>query len=238
MIVWIGTSGFQYPEWKGTFYPESFPASRMLSFYGERFSSTEINYSFRRIPSLKTLERWSAETPPRFTFSLKAPQKVTHFAKLRDCRDTLEYFHQTVSILERKLGPILFQLPPSMQKDRALLESFLVTLPAGMRAAFEFRHGSWFDDDILAVLRAANAALCIADSEKIAAPDLATASFGYLRLRREDYTAADLQTWSGRIRAHEKSWSEVFVYFKHEESGVGPKFAAEMAKLLEPTSDV
>lgn len=232
MKTWIGTSGFQYPEWKGTFYPETLSTAKMLPYYAERFSATEINYTFRQIPSSKTMERWSALTPDEFRFSLKAPQKVTHFAKLRDCADTLRYFHQITSQLGAKLGPVLFQLPPAFKKDAPVLAAFLEEIPNGMRAAFEFRHRSWFDDEIFAVLKSRNAALCIAESEGLATPPIATADFGYLRLRREDYVAADLEKWAATIKTNTPSWSEVFIHFKHEESGVGPKFAADMQRLV------
>ena len=164
MNSWIGTSGFQYPEWKGYFYPEKLPAAKMLPYYAERFQTTEINYTFRRIPSGKTIESWCELTPERFAFSLKAPQRVTHFAKLQNCGETLNYFFGIIQGLEDKLGPILFQLPPSFKKDARIINSFLEDLPDGVRAAFEFRHKSWFDDEIFESLRARNAALCIAES--------------------------------------------------------------------------
>jgi uncharacterized protein YecE (DUF72 family) len=232
MNLWIGTSGFQYPEWKGTFYPEDLPAAKVLPFYAERFSTTEINYTFRRIPSAKTIENWCKLTPERFRFALKAPQKITHFAKLRDCDDTLTYFYKTVSALGHRLGPILFQLPPFMKKDVTLLSDFVRCFPVGMQAGFEFRHASWFDDEVFSALEAQNAALCIAESEKLSTPAIATASFGYLRLRREDYTSSDVSRWVEAIKAKEKKWSDAFVYFKHEESGVGPRLAREMSELL------
>ena len=232
MNLWIGTSGFQYAEWKGTFYPERMPAAKMLPYYAERLSTTEINYSFYRIPSAKTIEGWYQATPARFKFSLKAPQKVTHWAKLRNCGDTLRFFHQVITDLEAKLGPVLFQLPPTLKKDAALLEAFLVDIPEGMRCAFEFRDLSWFDDEIFALLRAKNLALCIADSEKLATPDVATADYGYLRLRREDYQDADVVRWAEAVKARANAWSDAFVYFKHEESGIGPKLAMRMMELL------
>ena len=227
MNLWIGTSGFQYPEWRGTFYPEVFPVSKMLPYYAERFSSTEVNYTFRRIPSAKTIDAWTAATPPQFRFSLKAPQTVTHFAKLRDCADTLRYFHQVTSALGDKLGAVLFQLPPGFKKDVPVLAAFLEELPTGMRGAFEFRHESWFDDEVFATLKARNVALCIADSAKLSTPVVATADYGYLRLRREDYTSDDIARWAETVQAKQAQWSDAFVYFKHEESGIGPKFAAE-----------
>lgn len=232
MNHWIGTSGFQYPEWKGTFYPEDLPTSKMLAFYTERFSTTEVNYTFRRIPSPKTIQNWWQGTPERFKFSLKAPQKVTHFAKLRNCGDTMRYFCQVICDLEAKLGPVLFQLPPAFKKDTAVLAEFLNDVPAGLRAAFEFRHPSWFDEEVFAVLNARNIALCISESVDLSAPVVATADYGYLRLRREDYTDADMERWATAIREKEKVWPDVFVYLKHEESGTGPKLAKQLSALL------
>ena len=232
MNTWIGTSGFQYPEWKGTFYPEKMPTAKMLPYYAERFSTTEVNYTFHRIPSAKTIDNWCSNTPERFQFSLKAPQKVTHFAKLRNCADTLRYFFEVVSSLERKLGPVLYQLPPGLKKDAELLGAFLEDLPPRMRCAFEFRHESWFDDEVFALLRKANAALCLADAEKLTTPLVATADFGYLRLRREDYTAADVKQWAEKIRSLGSNWTDALVYFKHEESGTGPKLAQQLMELL------
>jgi len=232
MNLWIGTSGFQYAEWKGNFYPEDLPASKMLPFYAERFSTTEINYTFHRIPSAKTIDNWKQLTPAKFRFALKAPQKITHFAKLRNCADTLEYFCKVISGLGERLGPVLFQLPPNFKKDADVLSSFLRELPS-MRAAFEFRHDSWFDDDIFEMLKARNIALCIADTEKLAAPKTATADYGYLRLRREDYKNVDIERWAKFVREQKPNWRDAFAYFKHEESGIGPKLAAEMMKILE-----
>ncbi len=236
MELWIGTSGFQYAEWKGTFYPADLPTAKMLPYYAERFSTTEVNYTFHRIPSGKTIEGWWKTTPERFKFSLKAPQKVTHWAKLRNCGDTLRYFQQVVCDLEKKLGCVLFQLPPTLKKDAALLEAFIADVPDGMRAAFEFRDAAWFSDDVFELLKRKNLALCIADSEKLATPDVATADYGYLRLRREDYQDADIARWAEAIKARSSVWSDAFVYFKHEESGIGPKFAKQMIDLLSTSS--
>ncbi len=148
MNKWIGTSGFQYAEWKGSFYPEDLPAAKMLPFYAERFNTTEVNYTFHRIPAPKTIANWCQLTPETFRFTLKAPQKVTHFARLRNCGDTVDYFYDVVSGLGSRLGPVLFQLPPNLKKDAVLLEHFTESLPASMRAAFEFRHESWLDEEI------------------------------------------------------------------------------------------
>lgn len=232
MNTWIGTSGFQYAEWKGNFYPEDLPAAKMLPFYAERLPTTEINYTFHRIPAAKTIANWNALTPPGFRFSLKAPQKITHFARLRDCTDTMRYFHDVISALGDKLGPVLFQLPPNFKKDTLLLADFVNSFPTGMRASFEFRHQSWFEDEVFNALQARNVALCIADTEDLTTPQIATADYGYLRLRHEDYAKADVERWAKFVREQSKSWSDVFIYFKHEEAGIGPKLATEMMKLL------
>lgn len=232
MKTWIGTSGFQYTEWKGNFYPEDLPASKMLAYFAERLSTTEINYTFHRIPSPKTIENWLAQTPEQFRFALKAPQKITHFAKLRDCKDTLEYFCRVIAQLGDRLGPVLFQLPPSFKKNTDILSSFLRELPT-MRAAFEFRHESWLDEEVFALLRSSNIALCIADTEKLSTPRVITADYGYVRLRREDYSSDDVAGWTKFVRDNEANWQDAFVYFKHEEAGIGPKLAKEMRAFFE-----
>ncbi len=232
MKIWIGTSGFQYPEWKGKFYPEKMPASKMLAYYAERFTSTESNYTFRHIPSEKTIRSWSDGTPPQFTFSFKAPQRITHFSKLRDCAEILAVFHRPIALAGEKLGAVLFQLPPTFARDVDLLKSFLADIPSDMRAAFEFRHPSWFDDTVFDALRSANAALCIAENEELATPVVATADFGYLRLRREDYEPRQIKQWAQRIDEQKVHWKDCYLYFKHEERAVGPEFACQMQKAL------
>jgi uncharacterized protein YecE (DUF72 family) len=231
MKSWIGTSGFQYSEWKGTFYPEDLPAAKMLPFYAERFSTTEVNYTFHRIPAARTIENWKQLTPEDFRFSLKAPQKITHWSKLRDCADTLDYFCRVISGLGERLGPVLFQLPPTFKKDVDVLSSFLRELPS-MGAAFEFRHESWFDDEIYDLLKKRNIPLCIADTDKLATPKEITADYGYLRLRREDYAKIDIERWAKFVREQKTKWRDIFVYFKHEEAGIGPKLAKQMMELL------
>jgi uncharacterized protein YecE (DUF72 family) len=235
---WVGTSGFQYSEWKGTFYPEDMPAAKMLPFYSRRFSTTEINYTFHRIPAPKTIENWCKLTPETFKFSLKAPQKITHFARLRNCDDTVDYFYDVVAGLGNRLGPILFQLPPNLKKDIPLFQHFTECLPASIRAAFEFRDPSWFDDEVFTVLRKRNVCLCLADSEKLTTPFNATADWGYLRLRREDYQDADVTRWAETLQTQNAVWSDVFVYFKHEESGTGPKLAKQLTDTLPNLSKV
>ena len=231
MKFWIGTSGFQYTEWKGNFYPDDLPTAKMLPFYAERFSTTEINYIFHRIPAPKTIENWKMLTPGNFRFALKAPQKITHWSKLRDCADTLEYFLKVVGELGERLGPVLFQLPPTFKKDADVLNSFLRELP-DMRAAFEFRHESWFDNEIFNLLKSRNVALCIADTDALATPKQITADYGYFRLRREDYTKSDIEGWADFVREQRSNWRDAFIYFKHEERGIGPKLAKQMMELF------
>jgi uncharacterized protein YecE (DUF72 family) len=231
MKFWIGTSGFQYAEWKGNFYPEDLPAAKMLPFYAERLSTTEINYTFHRIPAAKTIDNWNQLTPDNFRFALKAPQKITHWSKLRDCADTLRYFHDVISGLGEKLGPVLFQLPPNFKKDTFVLGDFVNGLPGRIRAAFEFRHESWFDEEVFELLKTTKTVLCIADSEKLTTPKVSTAHWGYLRLRREDYSKNDIEHWVEFVRA-QHGWDDVFIYFKHEEAGIGPKLAKQMMELL------
>jgi uncharacterized protein YecE (DUF72 family) len=223
-MIWVGTSGYNYPEWKGTFYPETLPASKMLPYYAERFPTVEINYTFYRAPNEKILEGWDKATPERFKLTLKAPRRITHDARLRDCADRVRQFLETASILGPKLGVLLFQLPPNLKKDVALFETFLEAFPPRVCAAFEFRHVSWLDEEIYSRLRARNLALCVADSEKLSTPVEITADYGYFRLRDEGYTAEDIERWAGVIRGRTGQCRDVYVYFKHEESGKGPEF--------------
>lgn len=232
MKALVGTSGFQYAEWKGTFYPADLPTSKMLAYYAERFATTEVNYTFHRIPSAKTIDNWCSATPERFRFALKAPQKVTHFARLKNCDDTMRYFYTVAASLERKLGPVLFQLPPGLKCDLDLLRAFLQSLPAAAQSAFEFRHESWLIDSVFEVLREHNAALCVADSERLGTPAISTATYGYLRLRREDYRDEDIARWADKVAQLGSGWEDTYVYFKHEESGIGPRFAARFLELL------
>jgi uncharacterized protein YecE (DUF72 family) len=225
MRSWVGTSGYNYPEWKGSFYPEKMPAPQMLSFYAAAFTTVEINYTFYRIPNEKILAGWNRETPEGFRLTLKAPKRITHIARLKDCAELLQYFLKTAATLGAKQGAILFQLPPYFRKDLGVLDDFLARLPAECCAAFEFRHASWMDAEVFARLRARNLALCVADSEKFSTPVEITASYGYFRLRDEGYTSDDLRHWAGVIRSAAAACSDVYVYFKHEEAGRGPQFA-------------
>lgn len=237
-MISIGTSGFSYPEWKGSFYPEDMPASKMLPYYSDRLSTVEINNTFYRMPSEKVLGDWSAATLDGFTFTLKAPRRITHVAKLRDCADVVQTFCARARTLGPKLGILLFQLPPYLRKDAALLGEFVESVPEGTRATFEFRHRSWHSDDVFDLLRARNLALCIADSEKLTTPVVATADYGYLRLRDEGYREADFAKWADTIRRHEDVWGDTFVYFKHEQEGKGPEFARALETSLAATDPV
>jgi uncharacterized protein YecE (DUF72 family) len=232
MAIWVGTSGYNYPEWRGSFYPEKFPTAKMLPYYAERLSTVEINYTFYRSPNPKILEGWSAQTPENFRFTLKAPKRITHDARLKDCADRVQYFLETARVLGPKLAVLFFQLPPNFKKDIPRFEAFLDTIPPGTVAAFEFRNGTWFDDELYQRLRARNLALCIADSETRSTPVEITADYAYFRLRDEGYTTADLKQWAKTIRETTSACKEVFVYFKHEEAGTGPGFAKVLLEAL------
>jgi uncharacterized protein YecE (DUF72 family) len=232
MAIWVGTSGYNYPEWKGSFYPEKLPAAQMLPYYAERLSTVEINYTYYRTPNKKILAGWNTATPERFKLTLKAPKRITHDARLKDCADRLQYFIDTAESLGPKLGALLFQLPPNFKQDLAVFDAFLESFPAGIVAAFEFRHGSWLNDEVYRRLEARNLALCIADSETMATPVRITADYAYFRLRDEGYTPADLARWAQTIRDRTDGCKDVFVYFKHEEAGTGPQFARILKEQL------
>lgn len=227
---WVGTSGYNYQEWKGTFYPDDLPDKQMLAFYGGQFTSVEINYTFYRMPTNRILTNWAAEVPDRFRFALKAPRRITHDQRLRSVEDTLASFCSIAKTLGPKLGPLLFQLPPFMKKDVELLEVFLHELPTGLKPVVEFRHASWLSDDTYEVLKRFGVALCIADSEEHTTPVERTTPFGYLRLRRTDYDEAAIADWVTRVK--DAGWDEVFVYFKHEDQGTGPAYAKQFVTLL------
>lgn len=225
----VGTSGYSYKEWKGNFYPEKLPAAAMLRFYAERFATVEINNSFYRMPAELMLAKWRDETPAAFKFTLKAPRRITHEKRLRGTGSDVAEFLRRADTLGDKLGALLFQLPPFMRADVALLEEFLAALPPGKQVAFEFRHPSWRDDKIYETLRAHSAPLCVADTDEDRSPLVATASWGYLRLRRSSYDDADLRAWIERIAA--QRWAQAYVYFKHEDEALGPRFAERFEAL-------
>jgi uncharacterized protein YecE (DUF72 family) len=227
----IGTSGYNYPEWRGSFYPEKFPTAKMLAYYSERFNTVEVNYTFYRIPTVKLLEGWAQGTPDDFTFTLKAPRRISHDAKLKNVADLTQTFCRTAAALGPKLGVLLFQLPPTFKRDDEVFEAFLDTIPDGTRAAFEFRHVSWHDEAVFAALRRRNLALCIADSDKMSTPIVSTADYSYYRLRDEGYQSADIERWAGVIRG-QAATNDAYVYFKHEEQGKGPEFAKLLTSCL------
>ena len=234
MTIHVGTSGYSYKEWKGTFYPEDLPAAKMLSFYANNFNTVEINNTFYRMPEAKMLEKWAGEVPERFVFILKAPQRITHQKRLVEAGDDVRHFFEVASVLRSKLGPVLFQLPPFAKKDAAKLRDFLRILPPEQRCAFEFRHESWFDEEIYSALRERNAALCAADTDEVDNPDRVltpTADWGYVRLRRTEYAGGELSAWATRVTR--QTWSDAFVFFKHEDEGKGPRFAREFIRALE-----
>jgi uncharacterized protein YecE (DUF72 family) len=223
--IWVGTSGYNYPEWKGTFYPADLPAAKMLAYYSARFPTVEINYTFYRMPNEKLVSGWAAGTPSPYKLTLKAPRRITHDSRLRNCGELVAPFCRVAGTLGDKLGALLFQLPPNANKDLAVFDAFLEDLPPRAPAAFEFRHPSWFDDEVFARLKARNLALCVADSEKLSAPVKVTADFAYFRLRDEGYTPKDIANWAKTIARETTACKDVFVYFKHEEEGKGPEFA-------------
>ena len=226
----IGTSGYNYPEWRGTFYPEKFSTAKMLAYYAERFNTVEVNYTFYRMPTAPLLEGWAKGTPDDFTFTLKAPRRITHDSKLQRVEELTQVFCTTAATLGPKLGVLLFQLPPTFKRDDRVFGEFLDLLPEGTRAAFEFRHASWHDDAVFDALRRRNLALCIADSEKMSTPVVATADYTYFRLRDEGYQPANIAQWGstiGGLSAH-----TAYVYFKHEEQGKGPEFARILMQTL------
>jgi uncharacterized protein YecE (DUF72 family) len=226
----VGTSGYSYKEWKGSFYPEKLPAKDMLKFYGENFSTVEINNTFYRLPKESVVESWASQVPDSFRFVCKARQVITHFKRLKDCEQETEYFLAVASVLGRKQGPILFQLPPNMKKDVPRLSDFLSSVHGRAQATFEFRHESWFDEETYACLRAYSCPLCISDMDESAAQEIVpTAGWGYLRLRRVEYDEQALKEWVKKVKS--QGWSDAYVFFKHEDEGTGPKLAKQFIEL-------
>jgi uncharacterized protein YecE (DUF72 family) len=221
--LYAGTSGFAYTAWKPAFYPAKLPAKQFLKHYAERLNCVEINYTFRRLPSASTLESWVNATPPGFVFAVKANMRITHILRLKNAAEATELFFQKIDPLRtsRRLGPVLFQLPPAMKCDAALLTSFLELLPDGLRYAFEFRHPSWLCDEVYDALRARNISLCVAESEKLEVPEVITADFVYYRLRKPDYTDADIDAFAARSRELLGTGRDLYLMFKHEETPEG-----------------
>jgi uncharacterized protein YecE (DUF72 family) len=229
--VLTGTSGWSYPAWRGPFYPADLPPRRMLSAYASLLPTVEVNATAYRMPRAAMLAGWRAQVGPGFVFAVKAPQRITHGLRLRGTEEPLSWFYRAAAELGDALGPVLFQLPPSLKKDLPLLAEFLALLPRGARSAFQLQHPSWRSDDVLSALAAAGAAVCAVDAEGEPPPLEATAPFGYLRLRRPDYDDAALAAWAARIVA--RPWAEAFVFLKHEDEARGPRFALRLAAILE-----
>jgi uncharacterized protein YecE (DUF72 family) len=230
MNIFVGTSGYSYKEWRGTFYPADLPAKLWLRYYGERFQTVEINNTFYRMPKASVLETWAADVPAGFKFVLKAPRQITHIHRLKDSADSVSYLLEVAGVLNERLGPLLFQLPPNLKKDVPRLRGFLELLPPQRRAAFEFRHQSWFDDEVFGLLSDRRAALCIAEAENdLEVPFVATGDWGYLRLRRTGYGDAELKRWVKLVLA--QNWRDVFVFFKHEDEGKAPQMAKRFLEL-------
>jgi len=233
MKLHVGTSGYSYKEWKGNFYPEDLPAKEMLSYYSRRLPAVEINNTFYRLPQATMIEKWRAQVPEEFRFSIKATQRITHIKRLNNVAEETKYLLDTSGLLGERLGVVLFQLPPNMKKDSGRLKSFLELLPSDARAAFEFRNESWFAEDNYDALRAAGASLCLSEREDNAPPPLVeTAAWGYVRLRLEQYSDADLEQWARRL-AH-TAWKEIYVYFMHEPTA--PAYAQMLMRFATPAS--
>jgi uncharacterized protein YecE (DUF72 family) len=235
--VRVGTSGYSYKEWKGSFYPEDLPASKMLEFYAGRFDTVEINNTFYRMPEEKMLSKWAEQVPDPFTFVLKAPQRITHQKRLAGAEEDVRHLFDVATALGPQLGPVLFQLPPFSRKDAPKLRDFLKALPLKAQVAFEFRHDSWCDEEIYSILRDRDVPICLSDTDEVTDPNalvIPTASWGYLRLRRTEYPDGALADWAQRVKT--QPWREAYVFFKHEDEGKGPLFAEQFRGHLAPSS--
>ena len=231
--LYAGTSGFAYAAWKPGFYPAKLPANQFLKHYAERLNCVEINYTFRRLPSASTLESWVNQTPAGFVFAVKANMRITHILRLKNAEQATEVFLKAIDPLRtaRRLGPILFQLPPQMKCDAGLLRDYLSLLPKGARYAFEFRHPSWLTDDVYAELRSRNISLCLAESEKLEVPEVITADFVYYRLRKPEYTEQDVEAFAGRAKELLETGRDLYLMFKHEETPEGALNAERLLRL-------
>ncbi len=232
MKLFVGTSGYGYDEWKGKFYPEKISPKEMLRFYSERLGAVEINNTFYRMPKAYALSAWAEQVPDDFVFAIKAPQVITHLKRLRNVEEETEYLFSTLSILDRKLGPVLFQFPKSFYADPTALRDFLDLIPKEMSCAFEFRSPSWINAEVLDLLRKKGCSLCFSDMDEHPAGEItSTAKWGYLRLRRSDYTDADLSEWIGKIFS--QKWEKAFVFFKHEDEAKAPAMAIRFRELAD-----
>jgi len=232
--LFAGTSGWAYPSWKPEFYPAKLPQKNFLQYYATQLNAVEVNFTFRQLVKETTAQKWIAETPVGFRFSVKAHQVITHIKRLKKTEDFIPRFLSTIEPLAQagKLGPVLFQLPPNLKADAKLLEEFLAVLPRGVVSAFEFRHASWFADEIFALLKSCNRALCVAETEERVTPDVVTADFCYYRYRKPSYTPEERQAMVTRIQEHRSQGRDVFAYFKHEETPEGALYAADIFKTV------
>lgn len=230
--LYAGTSGFAYTAWKPVFYPPKLPSNQFLKHYAERLNCVEINYTFRRLPAATTLENWVQQTPAGFVFATKANMRITHILRLKNAEQATEIFFKAIDPLRtsRRLGPVLFQLPPALKCDVGLLKTYLDLLPKGMRYAFEFRHPSWLVEEVYAELRARNISLCVAESERLEVPEVITADFVYYRLRKPDYTEADIDAFAARARELLAAGRDLYLMFKHEETPEGALHAESLLK--------
>ncbi len=230
--LFAGTSGFAYPQWKPSFYPEDLPQKKFLEYYASRLNCVEINYTFRRLPAAATLESWVKATPKDFLFCLKAHMRLTHVLRLRNASEFAEVFFRAIDPLRpvRRLGPVLFQLPPAFRCDAAVLEEFLPLLPRDVRCAFEFRHESWLTEAVYELLERHNVSLCLAESSKLEVPKVITADFVYFRLRKPEYSPADIDEIRARTRGLLAEGKDVFVFFKHEDTPEGALYAERLLR--------
>jgi uncharacterized protein YecE (DUF72 family) len=230
--LYAGTSGFAYTAWKPGFYPAKLPSNQFLKHYAERLNCVEINYTFRRLPAATTLENWVRQTPAGFVFAVKANMRITHILRLKNAEQATEIFFRAIDPLRtsRHLGPVLFQLPPAMKCDAGLLRSYLELLPAGLRYAFEFRHTSWLVEEVYSELRQRNISLCVAESERLEVPEVITADFVYYRLRKPDYTEADIAAFAARAQDLLATGRDLYLMFKHEETPEGALNAESLLK--------
>ena len=230
MNLYVGTSGYSYKEWKGSFYPESIPAKDMLHYYASHFQAVELNNTFYRLPQPSMVDNWKAQVPNNFRFSVKASQGITHFRRLKDAANATRLMLERFAAFEDRLGAVLFRLPPEMKKDIRRLEMFLKNLPTVVPAAFQLEDQTWLDEEVLALLRSHNRVFCVVDTDEMPVSHInRTADWGYVRLRRAGYSDSELKKWIARMRAQE--WKDTFVFFKHEGEGTGPKLAAQFLKL-------
>lgn len=234
MHFFVGTSGYAYKEWKGAFYPEKIASAKMLGFYSERLGAVEINNTFYRLPKQSVMESWARQVPDDFVFAIKASRLITHIKRLKDVESNVEYLFKSLSLLQTKLGPVLFQFPESFRANRPALEGFLNLMPCDVSCAFAFRSPSWLDAGIADLLRERGHTLCIEDTDEHPATIIGTASWGYLRLRRSNYSDAELSQWAREI--HSQGWERAFVFIKHESEAISPQTALRFIELATGTA--